>query len=149
MMYVQVTGEKANYTTLTDLRFARPDVSFPVTITDKDAALFGVFPCQTVEAPSIDYSKNLELGDPKFENGAWRQSWVVTDASAEQIAERVSAQWSVVRNERNTRLASCDWTQLPDAPVDAAAWAEYRQALRDITEQADPFNIVWPTEPGA
>lgn len=59
------------------------------------------------------------------------------------------AQWPVVRAGRNSRLAASDWTQLPDAPVDAAAWAEYRQELRDITDQADPFNIVWPSEPGA
>jgi hypothetical protein len=54
------------------------------------------------------------------------------------------AQWGVVRAERNLKLAQCDWTQLSDAPVDAAAWAVYRQALRDITTQADPFNIIWP-----
>lgn len=58
-------------------------------------------------------------------------------------------QWDFIRIERNRRLADCDWTQLPDAPVDTAAWAVYRQALRDITLQPDPFNIVWPIEPGA
>ena len=26
-------------------------------------------------------------------------------------------------------------------------WQAYRQALRDITEQPDPFNIVWPETP--
>jgi hypothetical protein len=26
-------------------------------------------------------------------------------------------------------------------------WAAYRQALRDVTLQPDPFNIVWPTPP--
>jgi len=36
------------------------------------------------------------------------------------------------------------WTQLSDSPVDKAAWATYRQALRDITTQVDPFNIKWP-----
>ena len=30
------------------------------------------------------------------------------------------AQWAVIRTERNARLAASDWTQLPDAPVDAA-----------------------------
>ncbi len=55
--------------------------------------------------------------------------------------------WSDVRAERNALLAACDWTQLPDAPVDASAWAAYRQALRDITTQPDPFNITWPEEP--
>jgi len=62
-------------------------------------------------------------------------------------AEAPIEQWRAVRAERNKLLAQCDWTQLPDVPVDAAAWALYRQALRDITTQADPFNIVWPTAP--
>jgi hypothetical protein len=75
--------------------------------------------------------------------------------SAEDIAQyeadmaaAPAARWEAVRIERNARLAASDWTQLPDAPVDAAAWAEYRQELRDITSQDDPFNIVWPSEPG-
>ena len=59
-------------------------------------------------------------------------------------AEAPIEQWRVVRADRNAKLAQCDWTQLPDAPVDAAAWAVYRQALRDITTQDDPFNIEWP-----
>ena len=55
-------------------------------------------------------------------------------------------QWPIVRYERDKRLASTDWTQLPDVPISTKeAWAVYRQALRDITLQADPFNIVWPT----
>ena len=52
------------------------------------------------------------------------------------------------RQERNKRLASSDWTQLADAPVDQAAWAVYRQALRDIPAQAGfPNTVDWPTEP--
>lgn len=58
-------------------------------------------------------------------------------------------QWVVVRAERNKLLVASDWTQMPDAPEsNKAAWATYRQALRDITVQADPFNIVWPIAPG-
>lgn len=52
--------------------------------------------------------------------------------------------------QRNQLLYACDWTQLPDAPVDKAAWATYRQALRDITQQPDyPQTIVWPVAPAA
>ncbi len=58
-------------------------------------------------------------------------------------------QWAAIRSERNSKLSACDWTQLPDAPVDKLAWAAYRQELRDITTQPDPFNIVWPIAPGA
>jgi hypothetical protein len=64
-------------------------------------------------------------------------------------AEAPEEQWKKIRAERNALLAACDWTQLPDAPADAAAWATYRQALRDITDQANPFNITWPALPSA
>ena len=55
---------------------------------------------------------------------------------------------SEVRSERNQLLSSCDWTQVGDAPVDAAAWQIYRQALRDITSQPGfPHIVEWPTKP--
>ncbi len=148
-MYVQVIGDTATYITLTDLRFAYPNISFPAVITDEDAAQFDVYPCAEVPAPTADYTKNVIMGDPVESGDGWAQTWIITDASEQEIADRVMQQWESVRTDRNQRLADCDWTQLPDAPVDAAAWAEYRQALRDITMQPDPFNIVWPTTPGA
>jgi hypothetical protein len=43
--------------------------------------------------------------------------------------------WEQIKNWRNAQLAASDWTQLPDAPVDRAAWATYRQALRDLPAQ--------------
>jgi hypothetical protein len=53
-----------------------------------------------------------------------------------------------LRAERNRRLALCDWTQVPDAPVDAATWQAYRQALRDVTESATSLeDVEWPTPP--
>lgn len=52
------------------------------------------------------------------------------------------------RLERNRLLAETDWTQVADAPVDKAAWATYRQALRDIPQQAGfPETVVWPEKP--
>jgi membrane-bound lytic murein transglycosylase B len=55
---------------------------------------------------------------------------------------------SVIVEDRNQRLAESDWTQMPDAKVDKAAWAEYRQALRDIPQQTGyPMDIVWPSRP--
>jgi hypothetical protein len=53
-----------------------------------------------------------------------------------------------IRTERDAKLAATDWTQVADAPVDQAAWATYRQALRDIPAQVGfPNEITWPTEP--
>jgi len=60
-------------------------------------------------------------------------------------AQKDAEQAKAVRADRNKRLADCDWTQVADAPVDKAAWATYRQALRDITNQNGfPWNIQWP-----
>jgi hypothetical protein len=55
-----------------------------------------------------------------------------------------------VKRIRDTLLASSDWTQLPDNPLSIEKreeWAYYRQLLRDITEQQDLNNIIWPTAP--
>ena len=53
-----------------------------------------------------------------------------------------------IRTERDTKLTESDWTQVADAPVDQTAWATYRQALRDIPEQAGfPTEVNWPTAP--
>jgi len=53
-----------------------------------------------------------------------------------------------VRRERNERLAASDWTQVADAPVDQAAWAAYRQALRDLPSvYAGEGPIPWPVAP--
>jgi len=52
------------------------------------------------------------------------------------------------RTKRNELLGASDWTQVIDARVDQAAWAVYRQELRDVTSQAGfPETIFWPTAP--
>lgn len=61
--------------------------------------------------------------------------------------------WKPVRQQRNQLLSACDWTQMPDSPLsdaEKAAWADYRQQLRDLTENNDnPDAVVWPSEPTA
>lgn len=59
-------------------------------------------------------------------------------------------QWESVRVEQKYKLEDCDWTVLPDVPMEESLrnqWKVYRQELRDITTQSDPFNITWPTPP--
>ena len=53
-----------------------------------------------------------------------------------------------VRQQRNSLLASSDWTQVADAPVDQQVWATYRQELRDVTSQETfPSEVTWPVAP--
>lgn len=69
--------------------------------------------------------------------------------SESEIDEREAEEaWALFRGLRDSLLASCDWTQVPDAPVDQAAWATYRQQLRDLpASTTDPSNVVWPERP--
>ncbi len=54
----------------------------------------------------------------------------------------------LMRLARDARLAASDWTQLADAPVDRAAWAAYRQALRDFPATWTPSDTIkFPEEP--
>jgi hypothetical protein len=53
-----------------------------------------------------------------------------------------------MRYWRDTELARTDWTQVADAPADKAAWATYRQALRDLpASNSDPRKIELPVAP--
>lgn len=52
------------------------------------------------------------------------------------------------RSHRNDLLRYTDWTQLADSQVDKQLWSEYRQKLRDITDQPTfPSQIDWPEIP--
>jgi hypothetical protein len=59
--------------------------------------------------------------------------------------------WQRVRAERDARLSASDWVRLRANDLGEAVpmeWLEYRQALRDVTNQLDPLGIQWPTPPG-
>lgn len=69
---------------------------------------------------------------------------------AAEAAGAVDRQWGEVRADRNSRLSATDWwvtkaVELGESLTDAQR--VYRQELRDITQQADPFSIVWPEVP--
>lgn len=141
---IRETGE-----IVTNLAAQFPNTSLPVSLTQDDFDALGIDP--VFEAPQPEHTQFQVVYRDGVEEieGKWYTKYGVSDMDQEAIDALTAAQWETVRAERNRKLADCDWTQLPDAPVDAAAWAEYRQELRDITTQTDPFNITWPTEPGA
>jgi hypothetical protein len=69
-----------------------------------------------------------------------------------KVAAKTQAQWTSVRAQQSDLLYKSDWTCSvidPPAPILAQRdqWIAYRQALRDVTKQSDPFNIIWPTPP--
>ena len=94
------------------------------------------------------YTKHV-LG-PIFNDTTDEEGNVTTAAEHEAAykAQKDAEKAKAVRDDRNKRLADSDWTQVADAPVDKAAWAAHRQALRDVTAQEGfPWNVQWPEQP--
>jgi len=71
------------------------------------------------------------------------------EISEEDIVEIVTEHiWKQVRATRDRLLKESDWVSGEDVPQTLKdSWFPYRQALRDITDQEDPDNIVWPDKP--
>lgn len=57
--------------------------------------------------------------------------------------------WQPVRETRAPLLEAADHAinKAEDQGQDTAALRAYRQALRDVTKQADPENVIWPSPP--
>ena len=86
-------------------------------------------------------------------NVAWKRvvDGRVVDVDQDFVQQsKLDAAWTRLRQSRDSLLSKCDWTQVPDAPVDQAAWAAYRQELRDLPNKTDdPINVVWPSTPNS
>jgi hypothetical protein len=150
LYYVQANGDTfvRHIHDVEPTRWDADNYCYARRLTDEQATHFGVHQLKLVELPYYDpATQTREHGPAVLIDGVWTQNYIVSDLSADESAAKVGAQWNIIRAERNKLLVESDWTQLPDAPVDAAAWATYRQALRDITDQANPFAVIWPESP--
>ena len=119
----------------------------------------GVSPTpETYETGSVAVIQGKQYGAGWFDNGVFNSlpnrpsdfhnfNW----QTKQWVDQRTPfLQWEMVRKDRDRRLAASDWrvTKAAETGIPIPSeWATYRQALRDITTQADPFNIVWPTQP--
>jgi hypothetical protein len=86
--------------------------------------------------------------NPKLETIDWDGTqFLVRPYSFDEL----QAQYAKVRQRRIELLQSCDWTQIADYDLgaDRDAWAAYRQALRDLADAANPFDITWPQPPAS
>ena len=92
-------------------------------------------------------------------DGKWYTKYVLgpvftdgeTTAAEQEAAYKAmkdAEQAANVRRSRTEMLKDCDWTQIADSTADKAAWATYRQALRDITTASGfPWTMTWPESP--
>ena len=152
MLYVQAINNQivAYPYTQTDLIRDNPSTSFPSGgISTASLAEWNVFPVHFADQPVVDAlaQRVVELV-PLYDGQAWIQQWAVEALSQDEIDANTAQQAAAVRADRNARLAATDWTQIADSTADKAAWATYRQSLRDVPSQVGfPQSVTWPQEP--
>jgi hypothetical protein len=147
-MYLRIIDDNIHYPyTTNQLRESYPNVSLPAELSDEALIEWGMY--VVLPTPiSSDYTKDITEGTPNLIDGIYYQNWIQTQATESKINYRLENQWEEIRIQRNQLLSECDWTQLVDVPSEIKeAWVVYRQFLRDITLQSNPFNINWPVKP--
>ena len=85
--------------------------------------------------------------NPTVEKMEWNETeFTVRPYNDQEIAN----QWTVIRKQRDTFLIESDYTQVGDydfGDTNVEEWKTYRQELRNITSQSNPFDITWPINP--
>lgn len=110
----------------------------------------GWFDFEPTPTPETDINIILTNETYLDEQNIARYRWTQTPKTGEDLVIATQDKWDSIRSQRNEILSKSDFTQLADAPMTSekkTEWATYRQAMRNITTQTDPFNITWPVSP--
>ena len=145
-MHLKLTnGTPAKYT-LGQLRRDNPQTSFPKLIPDDLLASYDVYP-YTRPTPAEYDNLAWRLIDDAFVQGAeghWSLPYKLEALPLEDAQRNI-------RSRRDSLLKETDWVVIMHTEKGTnipAEWELYRQALRDITEQAGfPYEVTWPTKP--
>jgi hypothetical protein len=144
-----------------ELRQRNPNISFPEVLSPEILSDFNAVAImegpQATVTPPYEYSQRSGIEEI---NGNYFTKYIVgpvftdneSQTAAEQLANyknNIDLQKAIaVRQQRDQLLLASDWTQVADAPVDKQTWADYRQALRDITLHGGfPHNVIFPDKP--
>jgi len=112
---------------------------------------YGWYPYRFVETQKNE-NQYYDGSDFVIEENEVVEYQKVRNKTEQEITEEIESMWRSIRDRRNVFLTESDWTQLPDSPLTnqkQTEWQIYRQSLRDITTQLNPFSIEWPTPPEA
>ena len=151
-MYLKVSGSNITYPySVQDLKLENKNISFPSLISDSLLETFGVYKVELKDSGyDDDYTKDVVEVTPTLSGSVYVQTYQISDADETTINTRKEIKWEEIREQRNQLLSQCDWTQFQDSPITGSQltlWQTYRQQLRDITNQSNPFDIIWPTKP--
>ena len=148
-MHIKLKNNQPENYTIEQLLRDNKNISFSKNISNEILARFDVYPCSLQEIPSInDKTQKIEEGSfIQDENGNWIKSWNIIDKTQEEIDICIEIKKQEIRAQRDMLLPQTDHFALSDNTL-TPEMAEYRQALRDITQQDGfPENIEWPVKP--
>jgi hypothetical protein len=144
-MFVKLTNGIPAIYTLGQLRRDNSQTSFPSQIPDEILAEYGMYPCSRSSQPAYDELVS-RLADGEFTQE--QDSWVL---SYEVVQFPDSIAQENIRTRRDELLQESDWIVVKSYERGEAIpqeWLDYRQSLRDVTEQTGfPYSVVWPTKP--
>ena len=151
-MYLKVSGSSITYPySVQNLKNENPNISFPTIISDSLLESFNIYQVEMKNSGyDSDDTKDVTEVTPILSGSIYIQTYTISDADTETISKRREIKWSEVRSGRDSLLSESDWTQFNDSPISGSTltdWQTYRQSLRDITNQSDPYDITWPNIP--
>tara|TARA_R110002110_G_scaffold230691_1_gene446530 strand:- start:27 stop:524 length:498 start_codon:yes stop_codon:yes gene_type:complete len=149
-----------------EIRAMHKNTSFPKVWGENVHEAIGIDPVLLTPKPESAeaYKHYTRNGAEQDANGNWVQAWtegnmfskrtdadgVVHTKAQQETAYQAKLDATAaegVRRDRDSRLAVTDFHGLTDT-VMSEAMTEYRQALRDVPEQAGfPHEVTWPDSP--
>jgi len=153
-----------------EIRRSMPNTSLPRVWTADICEFLGIDPVLAAPAPAAsgEYKVVSRNGVVQDANGNWVEAYVERDMFADYVdedgvtvtktsqeaaytARKDAEAATAARATRDGLIASCDWMAIKafeGGTTVGTDWATYRQALRDVTDQAGfPNEITWPEKP--
>jgi hypothetical protein len=164
---IQSTGEVK---TQGEVRRMHSNTSLPRVWDANVCAALGIDPVLAAPKPEVTgYTQAVRNGATQDANSNWVTAWSVVDMFADTTEDGVTTTKAEheaayqadldakaaesVRTQRDAKIAESDWIVIKSAETGialATEWANYRQALRDITDHANFPNLEdsdWPVAP--
>lgn len=134
------------------VRSLYPNTSFPKTWTPELVEELGLDPVFETPAPTTTiYQTAFKDGVEQDAKGNWVWKWTVSELDEETKAAKDAEAAKAVRSKRDNLIAETDWLVIKNLELNQnipGVWEVYRQALRDIPQQAGfPHNVTWPVKP--
>jgi len=143
---IRSTGEVK---TQGQIRKMHPNVSMPKIWNEDIHEQLGIDPVLSTPRPepSGAYKAVTRNGVEQNADGNWVQAWIEQDITGDDRIAHDEKNALEARTKRDGLLTETDHFGLSDVTM-SAEMTTYRQALRDVPQQAGfPSTITWPTKP--